>query len=100
MVQTKRGVESNPWVEYMKACAEHYRLGHTTPPPLSKDDAGQTPANKKIKGGKGKHDTTWQGPHDKNVATIPSTIDDASNSSPLNLPVQPPLSIEFSAPPS
>ena len=34
MVQTKLGAERNPWVEYMKLCAEHYRAGYRAPPQL------------------------------------------------------------------
>ncbi len=32
MPQTRNGASDNPWITYMKACAVHYRLGHTHPP--------------------------------------------------------------------
>ena len=32
MVQTRGGVKHNPWVTYMKACAENYRAGKPQQP--------------------------------------------------------------------
>jgi len=35
MPQTKEGVHQNPWVTYMKACAENYKAGKSQPPPVA-----------------------------------------------------------------
>ena len=35
MPQTKEGVNQNPWVAYMRACAEHYKAGKSQPPPVA-----------------------------------------------------------------
>ena len=40
MPQTKQGSHQNPWLVYMKACAENYKSGKAQHPPLA---AGKNP---------------------------------------------------------
>ena len=43
MPQTKQGADQNPWLVYMKLCAEHYKAGGIHPPPLPFKDAADDP---------------------------------------------------------
>lgn len=56
MPQTKEGVHQNPWVTYMKACAENYKAGKSQPPPVASgkesEPESSTPKRRRVTGKK------------------------------------------------
>ena len=49
MPQTKEGVHQNPWLAYMKVCAENYKAGNA-PPAAGKDPPEVAPPTRRAKG--------------------------------------------------